>query len=122
MPGGLEERMGDVRAAVTALKIAVLAGSAEQISQCLPAVTQAAQWLATLRPANRSADDRNASRELRHQCEQLRSDLATVGRLIEQGARYQRWWAGLLGASIAGYGRSGQAAPLAVPSGVAVRG
>ena len=109
------------RGAIAALRAALLSCSLDEIGQCLPALVAAAQSLAAVEKA--PPDEGEEPGDLRQELEGLRNELRLARQLIEQGSQFYRWWAALLGAATSGYGRSGEAAPLAAQAAaLSVRG
>ena len=112
----------DVRNRVAALRTALLspAPSPDQIIGCVPELTKAASGLTAIErrsPAHPAVSIRDL-REL----SSLKTELRAAAKLIEHGAAFHRGWARLLGAAVAGYTPSGEAAPLITRGSLAMEG
>src|SRR5579871_5670470 len=93
-----------VRRHIETLRLALVSSSLEEIEECLPSLDKAVHTLTS------AAQDPPA--ESRVEIEALRAELHVVTSLLQNGTMLYEGWARLLGAWIAGYVRTGEAAPL----------
>ena len=109
-----------VRRHVETLRLALMSSSLDDIEGCLSSLDDASHGLASAArdlPSPGELQERGprGSRlpaESDAEIEALRKELDIVTRLLENGVRLNEGWARLLGAWVAGYMSTGEAAPL----------
>jgi hypothetical protein len=94
-----------VRRHVEILRLALISYSLDEIEGCLSSLDDAIPALASAA--------RDPQPESRAEIKALRNELDIVARLLENGMKLNEGWARLLGAWVAGYMCTGEAAPLA---------
>ena len=103
-----------IRRHIEALRLTLLTPSPEGIEQWLPKLQDAAAFLASYHPGQ----DSGSLSELKA----LSKELATIKKLVEQGAAFWNEWAKLLGSVTGGYTSSGRAQPVTAARTVSLQG
>ena len=98
---------GAIRESLAALRDALLSPSPESIEACLPGLVDAASHIGAADPESLHA---------------LKNDLRAVKNLIEHGEKINRGLARLLGAKMAGYTPTGDAAPISAAATISIEG
>lgn len=103
-----------IRTQIEALRLTLLTPSLEGIERSLPALQEAATFLAGFQPV----PDNTSLPELKA----LKKELAAVSKLIEHGAAFWNEWAKLLGSMTGGYTPSGEAQSVTAAGTVSLQG
>jgi hypothetical protein len=106
-----------IRKHIEALRLALLAPSPEGMEQCLPALLDAAAFLAGFQPEYGVPDSSFLS-----ELKALKKELAAVSKLVQHGAAFWNEWARLLGSVTGGYTPSGEAQPVTAAGTVCLQG
>ena len=115
----MRSKLNIARRRVADLRQALLSPSPEEIERCLPGLAEAATCLGQL---ERELHSERADPLLAAELQALQRDLKMIARMVQQSSAFYRGWASILGAAAGGYTSSGQAAEIAVPGTIAVRG
>jgi hypothetical protein len=109
-------KVKQARKQVEALRLALLSPAAEDLSQALPALEEAARGLMEL-----ERECGEGTKAIRRELVLLKRDLRIIARLIDQGMAFCRGWAKLLGVG-PGYTPGGHAVVSPLEGTLSVRG
>jgi hypothetical protein len=109
-----------VRDQVAALRLALLAPSAEGLQRFLPTLAEAAGCLNRIQEELLTRINQDPGFEL--ELKALKRELRAVTKLIEHGAAFWDAWGKLFGAATGGYTPAGEPRPVAAAGTISVQG
>ena len=110
-----------VRDRVAALRLALLAPSADELQHFVPVLAEAAGYLNSIQQGL-SSSKANPDPELNRELRALKRELRAVRKLIEHGAMFWNVWGKLFAAATGGYTSAGEPRPVAATATVSVEG
>jgi hypothetical protein len=106
---------------VAALRLALLAPSADELQLFVPILAEAAGSLSTIQQGLSTAKAK-ADPEVNRDLEALKRELRAVRKLIDHGAMFWEIWGKLFGAATGGYTPAGEPRPVAAIGTISVEG